>query len=189
MNSKKNLMERSGGKCELCSSSDELSVYTVPPTTFENILVCKTCKEQIEDPEKVEPNHWRCLNESMWSEIPAVQVMAYRMLNRLRAEIWPVDLLDMLYLDDETMAWAKSDGNNGDDQFAVKHLDSNGDLLVSGDNVVLIKDLVVKGANFTAKRGTAVRRISIVKDNPEQIEGKINGQNIVILTQYVKKTT
>jgi protein PhnA len=47
--------------------------------------------------------------------------------------------------------------------------------------------LDVKGANFTAKRGTAVRNIRLVHDNPEQIEGKINGQGIVILTQYVKK--
>jgi len=53
--------------------------------------------------------------------------------------------------------------------------------------VVLIKDLKVKGAGFTAKRGTAVRNISLVHDNAEHIEGKINGQKIVILTQYVKK--
>jgi protein PhnA len=59
--------------------------------------------------------------------------------------------------------------------------------LESGDTIVLIKDLDVKGANFTAKRGTAVRNIKLVKDNVEQIEGKINGQGIVILTQYVKK--
>ena len=45
----------------------------------------------------------------------------------------------------------------------------------------------MKGAGFTAKRGTSVRNIRLVKDNTEQIEGKINGQGIVILTQYVKK--
>jgi protein PhnA len=69
----------------------------------------------------------------------------------------------------------------------VKHIDSNGSILENGDTVTLIKDLEVKGANFTAKRGTSVRNIRLVHDNPEQIEGKINGQGIVILTQYVKK--
>ncbi len=49
------------------------------------------------------------------------------------------------------------------------------------------QDPNVKGASFTAKRGTAVRRISLVSDNPGQIEGRVNGQQIVILTKYVKK--
>ena len=35
------------------------------------------------------------------------------------------------------------------------------------------KDLKVKGANFIAKRGTAVRRISLVQDNANHIQGKI----------------
>ena len=69
----------------------------------------------------------------------------------------------------------------------VKHVDSNGVVLEVGDTVTLIKDLDVKGANFTAKRGTAVRGISLVADNPEHIEGRVNGQQIVILTKFVKK--
>ena len=71
----------------------------------------------------------------------------------------------------------------------LKHVDCNGVELASGDTVVLTKDLNVKGANFAAKRGTAVRNISLVFDNPEQIEGRVNGQQIVILTQYVKKSS
>lgn len=192
MGFEKELKERSNSKCELCASPEDLLVFEIPPSlngSFANsILICKTCDEQIKDPEKMDTNHWRCLNDSMWSEVPGVQVMAWRMLNRLRGEGWPVDLLDMLYLDEDTLKWAKSTGE-GEDNDIVKHLDSNGDLLHSGDNVVLIKDLNVKGANFTAKRGTAVRRISLVNDNPEQIEGKVNGQQIVILTQYVKKSS
>jgi protein PhnA len=70
----------------------------------------------------------------------------------------------------------------------VQHVDSNGVVLETGDTVTLIKDLTVKGANFTAKRGTAVRRISLVADNPEHIEGRVNGQQIVILTKFVKKS-
>jgi hypothetical protein len=41
---------------------------------------------------------------------------------------------------------------------------------------------------FTAKRGTAVRGISLVENNAQQIEGKVNGQQIVIFTQFVKKS-
>ena len=51
----------------------------------------------------------------------------------------------------------------------------------------IIKDLEVKGAGFTAKRGTAVRNISLGSEEG-QIEGRVNGVKIVILTQFVKKS-
>ena len=192
MSTEKELHSRSGSKCELCSSTDNLSVYEIPPTSNlspdQCILLCTTCHEQIEDPEKIEINHWRCLNDSMWSQIPAVQVIVWRMLTRLSNEGWPQDLLDMLYLNYDTLIWAQA-GNEGQrDEDGIKHLDSNGAVLEAGDTVTLTKDLNVKGANFTAKRGTAVRGISLVADNAEQIEGKVNGQQIVILTQFVKKS-
>jgi len=94
----------------------------------------------------------------------------------------------MLYLDDETLTWAQATGEGQNDEDEVRHLDSNGAVLEAGDTVTLIKDLNVKGANFTAKRGTAVRGISLVADNAEHIEGKVNGQQIVILTKFVKKS-
>jgi len=192
MNIEKKLQARSESKCELCTSDDNLSIYEVPPTssaTEENsILLCETCKNQIEKPETMDANHWRCLNDSMWGTVPAVQIMAWRLLNRLKAEGWPQDLLDMLYLDEEMLEWAKADGDGlEEDDDAIKHIDSNGSVLQSGDNVVLIKDLNVKGGGFTAKRGTAVRGISLVHDNPEQIEGRVSGQHIVLLTKFVKK--
>lgn len=186
------LRERSESKCELCSASEDLAVYEVPPESQGNIddsiLICNTCREQIENPEKTEVNHWRCLNDSMWSQIPAVQIVAWRMLSRLSSEGWPQDLLDMLYLDEEKLAWAQATGEGLSKEDRVIHKDSNGEELTAGDTVTLIKDLNVKGANFTAKRGTAVRGISLVADNPEHIEGKVNGQQIVILTKFVKKT-
>lgn len=123
----------------------------------------------------------------MWSQVPAVQVMAWRMLKRLRGEGWAQDLLDMLFLDEATQAWAQATGEGESKEAAFRHLDSNGTLLATGDTVTLIKDLDVKGANFTAKRGTVVRDISLVADNPEQIEARVNGQRIVLLTQFVKK--
>ena len=126
----------------------------------------------------------------MWSTVPAVQVMAWRLLNSLRHEGWPQDLLDMLYLDDETLAWARATIEPTDRVASenVIHKDSNGTVLQTGDTVVLIKDLDVKGGGFTAKRGTSVKGISLVEDNPAQIEGRVNGQQIVILTQFVKKS-
>ena len=169
-----------------------LGVSRSPPSKDENLenalMACKTCVKQIENLETTEANHWRCLNDSMWSEHKPVQVIAWRMLSRLRNEVWPQDLLDMMYLDEETLEFAKATGEGEDDENKVTHRDVNGVVLQTGDSVVLIKDLKVKGANFTAKRGTAVRRISLVADNAEHIEGKINGQQIVILTQYVKKS-
>lgn len=186
------LKERSSSKCELCESVTNLKVYEIPPFSKggidECILICDKCNEQIDDPDKVESNHWRCLNNSMWSEVTAVQVMAWRMLTRLSSEGWPQDLLDMLYLDDETLKWAKSGLDEGEVEEIIVHIDSNGSELSAGDTVVLIKDLNVKGANFTAKRGTAVRNISLVHDDAGQIEGRVSGQHIVILTQFVKKS-
>ena len=192
MSIQKELIARSGSVCELCGATDDLSVYEVPSSPSnganESIYICNTCKEQVEDKEKVDANHWRCLNDSMWSQVAAVQVMAWRMLNRLKNEGWPQDLLDMLYLEEDTLAWAKAAGDGEEDDDVVKHKDSNGVELLPGDTVVLIKDLNVKGGGFTAKRGVAVRGISLVHDNPEQIEGRVSGQQVVLLTQYVKKT-
>ncbi|NOU60311.1 PhnA domain-containing protein [Marinifilum caeruleilacunae] len=183
-------LQKRSSVCELCAASEGLKPYEVAPsngTVDQHILVCSTCQEQIEDKEKMDANHWRCLNDSMWSTVPAVQVMAWRMLNRLKAEGWPQDLLDMLYLDEETMTWAQATGEGEDDEDKVKHVDSNGVELQPGDSVVLIKDLKVSGAGFTAKRGTAVRRISLVADDPTHIEGRVEGQQIYILTKWIKK--
>ncbi len=193
MNIEQKLRERSGSVCELCDSTYKLQVYAVPSATNDvgkNILICNTCMEQILDPSKMDANHWRCLNTSMWSSVPAVQVMAWRLLNELRHEGWPQDLIDILYLDDETLAWAKATAKEDNDVADEKiiHKDSNGMVLQAGDTVVLIKDLEVKGGGFTAKRGTPVRGISLVESNAQQIEGKVNGQQVVILTQFVKKS-
>ena len=190
MSVEKTLMARSGSKCELCGSEDGLTVYQVPPVesgdATASVLTCSTCHEQIKNPESMDVNHWRCLNDSMWSTEPAVQVMAWRLLNRLKAD-WTQDLLDMLYLDDETMEWAKADGDGLSEDEVDKYIDSNGAELKAGDTVVLIKDLNVKGTSFVAKRGTAVRNIILSHGDPEHIEGKVNGQHIYILTKYVKK--
>lgn len=191
MSLERELKSRSGDQCELCTAKENLSQYTLPSSPTEgllaNVYVCSTCKDQIENPDNVDTNHWRCLNDSMWSQEPPVQVLAWRMLSRLKSEGWPQDLLDMMYLEEDTLEWAKADGDGESDEDKIKHIDSNGVQLQSGDSVVLIKDLPVKGSSMIAKRGTAVRRISLDQDNAEYIVGKVDGQTIVIITKYVKK--
>ncbi len=193
MDVEKELQTRSESKCELCGSPHGLSAFPVSPkpgiTADEAIWACSKCIDQINDPAHTKADHWRCLNDSMWNPNPAVQVVVYRMLKRISDEGWPLSLLDMMYMEDETLAWANNDPEISSNDGAVVHKDCNGVKLDSGDTVVLIKDLNVKGAGFTAKRGTAVRNISLVHDNAEQIEGRVNGQQIVILTQFVKKSS
>jgi protein PhnA len=185
------LQGRSGSQCELCGQNEHLEAYQIPFSPEEgvdsSIYACGTCRDQFTGAAEVDLNHWRCLNDSMWSQVPAVQVVAWRMLSRLSAEGWPQELLDMLYLEDDIKAWAEA-GSLSDGEAVLLHRDSNGATLTAGDTVVLIKDLTVKGANFTAKRGTAVRNISLGQDNAEHIEGRVNGQQIVILTKFVKKS-
>jgi protein PhnA len=166
--------------CALCSADTPLTSEPVPGgPQGASVDLCATCLTQING--TPDPTYWRCLSSSMWSEDSATQVMAARMLTRLGDQPWARDLTDQLYLDDDTRAWA--------DNVAapVAHKDSNGVPLSQGDTVVLIKDLPVKGAGFTAKRGTAVRGISLVADNSAHIEGRVEGQRIVILTEFVKK--
>jgi len=190
MSLEQDLLARANNQCELCQSSDQLAAFAVPaaPTTGldGHALLCSTCQSQIIDSSTADPNHWRCLNDSMWSTEPPVQVLAWRMLYRLRGEGWPQELLDMMYMEEATKKWANATELE-EGEVAVIHKDANGNILEAGDTVTLIQDLNVKGAGFTAKRGTAVRRISLVADNAEHIEGKVNGQHIVILTKYVKK--
>ncbi|MCM2680269.1 PhnA domain-containing protein [Echinimonas agarilytica] len=191
MSIEQTLIARSGGQCELSAVTENLAVYEVPPvepSSDHAILVNEALLAQINSTESLDPNAWRGLNDSVWSQVPAVQVMAWRILTRLsrQGEGWATDLLDMLYLEDDVKAWAESGLEDSDEDDSVIHKDSNGSRLAAGDNVVLIKDLDVKGTSFVGKRGTAVRGISLT-DNPEHIEGRVNGVRIVILTKFVKK--
>jgi protein PhnA len=185
------LRSRADYKCELCGSPSRLEVFAVPPgngAADECVLLCPTCLAQTAPESALDAHHLRCLTEAIWSEVPAVKVVAWRLLSRLAGEeAWARDALENAYLDDETLAWAEASATDGTEGGAGEHKDCHGAVLAAGDTVTLIKDLVVRGANFTAKRGTAVRNISLVPDNPAQIEGRVNGQQIVILTEFVKK--
>ena len=191
MSLERELKKRADNKCELCGNDEHLEIYTLAPHKDQNLkkslVACKTCVGQIENPDTTDANHWRCLNDSMWSEHEAVQVAAWRMLSRLRKEGWPQDLLDMMYMDEEVLEFAKATGEGEADPEKLIHRDVNGVVLQAGDSVVLIKDLKVKGSSMVAKQGTAVRRISLDHENEKYIEGKVGPTQIVIITDYVKK--
>jgi protein PhnA len=174
------LKERSGGVCELCGSSEGLEAYVVAPRD-EEIVICATCVASIESPVENEA-HWHCLNDSMWSTNPAVQVTAWRLLTQLGKQ----DLLDMLYLEPEVQEWAES-GLADETEESLVVRDTNGNLLTEGDTVTIIKDLPVKGAGFTAKQGTAVKNIHLVPSDPTHIEGRVNGTKIFLKTEFLKK--
>jgi protein PhnA len=184
MSVEKELEARSGGVCELCGSSEGLSVLEVAPSdgsAEQSIYVCSTCRDQIENPENMDETHFNCLNDSMWSEVSAVAVMSYRVLNALGRQ----DLIDMMYMEDDIKAWADAGLKSQSNSAVVK--DSNGVVLNAGDSVVIIKDLEVKGAGFTAKRGTTVKNITIPQDVPDHVEGRVNGTKIYLKTEFLKK--
>ena len=165
--------------CPLCATPDvPLLSHPVPGGPHDaSVEICATCIAALDAPAG---DHFRSLASTMWSDDPAVQVLAARTLTKL-ATPWAQDLLDQLYLDEDTQAWADNVAA------ATDHKDAHGAPLFAGDTVVLIKDLPVKGAGFTAKRGTAVRGIALVPDNAGHIEGRVEGQRIVILTEFVKR--
>lgn len=185
------LLTRSESKCELCAASTDLQIYEVPYAMHKDengcMMTCVKCTNQLEKKEALDQKHWACLTTAMWSEVSGIQVVCWRMLNRLREESWAVDSLDMLYLDDEKLAWAKATGDHENSSEVDLHKDANGQVLQNGDAVVLTKSLDVKGSTLNAKMGTVVKNIKLVDDNTEQIEGKVEGQLIVILTKYVRK--
>ncbi|MQY43356.1 PhnA protein [Epibacterium sp. SM1969] len=171
--------------CDLCGADASLLPLDVPGGPDDGqALICQDCAEQLSG--ELQPNYWRCLSTAMWSEKAAVQVLSARLLTCLSDHDWARDLREQLWLDEETQAWVDAMPAGGTPNDGA-HKDSNGTPLEAGDTVVLVKDLPVKGAGFTAKRGTAVRNISLVQDNPEHIEGRVEGQRIVILTKFVKR--
>ncbi len=186
------LQTRSNNACELCSETDNnLNEYAVPPKKNDaianEVVLCNKCFSQIEQANYADVNHWRCLTGSIWSEVPAVQALSYKILSKLKTEDWASEALESVALDEAVINWA-----NAEDELEagrIIHKDAYGVLLESGDAVVLTQNLNVKGANFIAPKGTIVRKIKLVADNEEQIEGKIEGDTIVILTKFVRKST
>ena len=186
------LTARSQNTCELCQSTENLTAYDVEPveqiSADFSAFLCEHCLKQITKEIELDVNHWHCLNDAAWSEIPAIQTLSYRLLKRLNTEAWASDLLEQLYLDEDLQRWADAEALIEEVSNAKKkHKDCNGVELEEGDDVHVIKDLEVKGAGFTAKRGTIVKGIHLVSSNPEHIEGRVNKTKIVLKTCFLKK--
>lgn len=94
----------------------------------------------------------------------------------------------MLYLEPDVLSWAESGITENSEDDSEPTLDNNGTRLEAGDTVTLIKDLDVKGAGFTAKRGTVVKNIALT-DNPKHIEGRVNGVRLVLVADFMKKVS
>jgi len=184
------LTERANGACELCGSTTSLVAVAVDPdvaqTPDTSALLCGACRPGLETGAVLEGAHWRCLQDSIWSVVPAVQVLSYRLLYRAKSLPWATELLEQVYLEDEVRAWAERGlEEGGEDALCV--VDSNGAELKDGDSVTLIKDLDVKGAGFTAKRGTQVKNIRL-GDDPSHIEGKVNKVSVMLKTCFLKRS-
>ncbi len=111
------LARRAGSRCELCQASGtRLAPYAVPPVPAEPDLektafLCETCLEGVAGKGSVDAHHWRCLQESVWSEVPAVQVSAVRKLREIAEDpdvFWARECLESLYLEPDIEDWINS---------------------------------------------------------------------------------
>ena len=169
--------------CELCGSSEDVSLIELPVSDGsedQSLYVCANCKAQIESGE-LDETHFNCLNDAMWSETPAVKVMAYILWNKLGRQ----DMVEMMYLEEDEQKLAEQAINAEANKVVFR--DANGVELKAGDSIVILKDLDVKGAGFTAKRGTTVTRIALPHDMDDHVEGRVNGTKIYLKTEFIKK--
>lgn len=72
----------------------------------------------------------------------------------------------------------------GEERLEVR--DANGNLLQDGDDVVLVKDLKVKGSSLTLKQGTKVRNLRVVGGDHD-VEGRVDGSPMQLKAIYLKK--
>ena len=108
----KDLARRCKSHCELCDNHGvKLTIHEVPPVPKEPeldhcIFICEHCNDQIKFPKRLEINHWHCLHASIWSEVPAVRVMAVLMAKRIAPKAdFAEELLDQIYLEEPIQTW------------------------------------------------------------------------------------
>mgnify|MGYP001441209429 CR=1 FL=1 len=179
---------RAAGACEVCTQVESslvgYEVSNAPSSELGLVAICKVCEGQLSGRLTVEPKHWFCLQESMWSEVGAIQVLSYRQLDALKTEAWARDALASAYLEDELMQWAEA--GLAEESDSPIHRDMNGTQLFQGDSITLTRSLDVKGTNFTVKRGDTVKNIRL-SDDVGWVDAKVNGVEIFIKTSFVKK--
>jgi len=169
--------------CELCGCGQDVELVELPVSDAseeQSIYLCSNCNGQISSGE-LDENHFNCLNDAMWSETPAAKIMSYILWNKLGRQ----DMVEMMYLEEDELKLAEQAVNAEANKLVYK--DANGVELKMGDSIVILKDLEVKGAGFTAKRGTTVTRISLAPGDAGHVEGRVNGTKIFIKTEFIKK--
>ena len=164
--------------CNLCGSDKNITELKLDDE--KSVLLCEVCKSQI-DSDNLDEAHFSCLNDAMWSEDSGVKVLSFVLWQKLGR----ADMSDMMYLEENEQKLAEKLLSASANKVVVK--DANGVELKAGDSVVILKDLDVKGAGFTAKRGTVVKNISIPTDVDGHIEGRVNGVKIYLKTEFLKK--
>ena len=93
---------------------------------------------------------------------------------------------DYIY-DEETGEWLPASDIAARAADAATVRDSAGNVLADWDQVVLIKDLEVKGAGQTLKRGTLIRSIRLTGD-VQEIDCKFDGiKGLVLRAEFVRK--
>ena len=109
----KGLARRARSKCELTHASGvPLVTYEIPPAPADPdlercLLVSEAAFGQLTSPRRFRPDEWRHLVELIWSDLPAVQVMALRILRFLAGEhAWARQILEDFDPDPEISAWA-----------------------------------------------------------------------------------
>ncbi len=109
----KDLVRRCGAKCELCEAHGvKLAVYEVPPIAAEPdydhcIMICDSCRAQLERPKTIDPTYWRFLANAMWSSVVPVKVISVVLLEHLaKQQDWAGELLEQVYMQAEERAWA-----------------------------------------------------------------------------------
>lgn len=93
---------------------------------------------------------------------------------------------DYVY-DEVTGEWRPASEMAAEAARSAEVRDASGNVLADGDSVVLIKDLKVKGAGKTLKKGTVIRSIRLT-DNPEEIDCRHDAiKGLVLRTEFVRK--
>ena len=96
---------------------------------------------------------------------------------------------DSFVYDEATGEWieAAATGTATGESDAIVVRDAVGNVLADGDQVTLIKDLTVKGAGQTLKRGTLIKSIRLTGD-AQEIDCRYDGiKGLVLRAEFVRK--
>lgn len=110
----KPMARRARSKCELCTAAGvSLAPLEVPPIPEEpelesTLMLCEPCHKAASG-KKIDFSTWRFLESAVWSELPATQVVAVRLLKKLGQNkvAWANDTLENLYLDPDIESWVE----------------------------------------------------------------------------------